>query len=189
MRPVRACGIHLLKIFVLVLTFTLTARGQSPSAVLDQSFAVGSGAGFPAIGTQNWPQIQAVAVQPDGKLIVAGTTVRTVNNKDVVVLRLTTAGALDASFGTGGIAIENYDGVNSDDDCRSVAFQSDGKIVIGGNVDAFPNTTGLKPIGLMLMRFTNDGALDPSFDGDGRTARLPCRQNSAGKAPSGSGNH
>ncbi|OQP62932.1 T9SS type A sorting domain-containing protein [Niastella populi] len=146
-----------------------TVVRYTSTGALDASFGTGGIATFD-ISSGSADAAHGLAVQPDGKLIVAGTTVRTVNNKDVVVLRLTTAGALDASFGTGGVVIENYDGVNSDDDCRSVALQSDGKIVIGGNVDAFPNTTGLKPIGLMLMRFTNNGVLDPSFDGDGKTA-------------------
>ncbi|WP_166437071.1 T9SS type A sorting domain-containing protein [Niastella caeni] len=146
-----------------------TVVRYTSSGALDGSFGTGGIATFD-ISSGSADAAHSLAVQPDGKLIVAGTTVRTVNNKDVVVIRLTTAGALDPSFGTGGIAIENYDGVNSDDDCRSVALQSDGKIVIGGNVDAFPNTTGLKPIGLMLMRFTANGALDPSFNGDGKTA-------------------
>jgi uncharacterized delta-60 repeat protein len=146
-----------------------TVVRYTSSGALDGSFGTGGIATFD-ISSGSADAAHGLTVQPDGKLIVAGTTVRTVNNKDVVVLRLTTTGALDASFGTAGITIENYDGVNSDDDCRSVAFQTDGKIVIGGSVDAFPNTTGLKPIGLMLMRFTNAGALDPSFDGDGKTA-------------------
>ena len=146
-----------------------TVVRYTSSGALDGSFGTGGIATFD-ISSGSADAAHSLAVQPDGKLIVAGTTVRTVNNKDVVVLRLTTAGALDPGFGTGGIAIENYDGVNSDDDCRSVALQSDGKIVVGGNVDAFPNTTGLKPIGLMLMRFTTNGALDPAFNGDGKTA-------------------
>ncbi|HEX6430836.1 MAG TPA: T9SS type A sorting domain-containing protein [Niastella sp.] len=146
-----------------------TVVRYTSSGELDGSFGTGGIATFD-ISSGSADAAHSLAVQPDGKLIVAGTTVRTVNNKDVVVLRLTTAGAPDPSFGTGGIAIENYDGVNSDDDCRSVAVQSDGKIVIGGSVDAFPNTTGLNPIGLMLMRFTTNGALDPSFNGDGKTA-------------------
>jgi uncharacterized delta-60 repeat protein len=165
-----------------------TVVRYTSAGVLDGSFGTGGIATFD-ISSGSADAAHGLAVQADGKLIVAGTTVRTVNNKDVVVLRLTTAGALDASFGTGGIAIENYDGVNSDDDCRSVAVQSNGRIVIGGNVDAFPNTTGLKPIGLMLMRFTTGGALDPSFDGDGRAAaNIAWTDNDFGMALALSGN-
>jgi uncharacterized delta-60 repeat protein len=165
-----------------------TVVRYTSSGALDGSFGTGGIATFD-ISSGSADAAHSLAVQPDGKLIVAGTTVRTVNNKDVVVIRLTTAGAPDASFGTGGIAIENYDGVNSDDDCRSVAVQSDGKIVIGGSVDAFPNTTGLNPIGLMLMRFTTNGALDPSFNGDGKTAaNIAWTDNDFGVAIALSGN-
>jgi uncharacterized delta-60 repeat protein len=165
-----------------------TVVRYTSSGALDGSFGTGGIATFD-ISSGSADAAHSLAVQPDGKLIVAGTTVRTVNNKDVVVVRLTTAGALDASFGTGGIAIENYDGVNSDDECRSVAVQSDGKIVIGGSVDAFPNTTGSNPIGLMLMRFTTNGALDPSFNGDGKTAaNIAWTDNDFGVAIALSGN-
>ncbi len=114
-----------------------------------------------------------MAVQPDGQLIVAGITkpdgVRG-NNSDVVVLRVATDGSLDGNFGTGGKAIANYKGLNSDDDCNSVALQSDGKIVIGGAVNDFPTSNLDKALGLLLMRFTTTGVLDVNFDGDGKAA-------------------
>jgi uncharacterized delta-60 repeat protein len=134
----------------------------------DGAFGAGGIATFDIVSGA-YDEAHSLAVQPDGKLIVAGTTKRGGNN-DVVVVRLTTAGALDASFGAGGKAIENYEGFNSDEDCRSVVLQSDGKIIIGGSVEAFPNTIHRNEFGLMLMRFTTTGTLDPTFDGDGKAA-------------------
>jgi len=50
-----------------------------------------------------------VAIQSDGKIVVAGKTYNGSDyNYDVVVLRCTTTGSLDATFGTGGIV--TYDG-------------------------------------------------------------------------------
>jgi uncharacterized delta-60 repeat protein len=131
----------------------------------DVSFGVGGIATFD-IGTNTYDEAHSMAVQPDGKLVVAGITKRG-GNSDVALVRLTTAGALDVTFDVDGKSIQNYVGFNSDDDCHSVALQSDGKIVIGGSVDAF---TGPKPYGLMLMRFTPTGGLDNTFDGDGKAA-------------------
>jgi uncharacterized delta-60 repeat protein len=145
-----------------------TVVRYTSAGVLDGTFGTG-GIATIDINSGASDAAHSLAVQPDGKLIVAGTTQRDANH-DVAVIRLTTAGALDGTFGTGGKAIANYNGTNSDDDCHSVALQSDGKIVIGGSVDAFPNTTGRNPYGFMLMRFTAAGALDPSFDGDGKAA-------------------
>ena len=144
-----------------------TVVRYTSAGVLDGTFGTG-GITTIDINSGAADAAHSLAVQSDGKLIVAGTTVRTPNH-DVAVIRLTTAGALDGTFGTGGKVIANYVGSNSDDDCRSVALQSDGKIVVGGSVDAFPNTNN-KPFGFMLMRFTSAGVLDPSFDGDGKAA-------------------
>jgi uncharacterized delta-60 repeat protein len=133
----------------------------------DNTFGTGGIATFDIASGQK-DDAHSLAVQPDGKLIVAGNTQR-VTNHDVAVIRLTTAGALDATFGTGGKLTANYVGSNSDDDCHSVALQSDGKFILGGSVDAFTNSNS-KPYGLMLMRFTSAGVLDPSFHGDGKAA-------------------
>ncbi len=133
----------------------------------DNTFGTGGIATFDITSGQK-DDAHGLAVQPDGKLIVAGNTQR-VTNHDVAVIRLTTAGALDATFGTGGKLTANYVGSNSDDDCHSVALQSDGKFILGGSVDAFTNSNS-KPYGLMLMRFTSAGVLDPSFHGDGKAA-------------------
>ena len=144
-----------------------TVARYTSGGLPDGTFGTGGKATFDIVTGQS-DAAHSLAVQPDGKLIVAGTTYRGAN-KDVVVIRLTTAGALDATFGTGGKAIANYVGLNSDDDCRSVALQSDGKIVVGGSVDAFPNSTN-KPLGLMLMRFTTTGTPDATFSVDGKAA-------------------
>lgn len=142
-----------------------TVVRYTSGGALDGTFGVGGIATFD-IGSATYDEAHSLAVQSDNKLIVAGITKRG-GNGDVAVVRLTTAGALDGTFGTGGKAIENYVGFNSDDDCHSVALQSDGKIVVGGSVDAFSSP---KPFGFMLMRFTAAGALDPTFDSDGKAA-------------------
>jgi uncharacterized delta-60 repeat protein len=146
-----------------------TVVRYTSGGALDGTFGVGGKATFD-IGTNTYDEAHSMAVQPDGKLIVAGIAKRgstSGGNSDVAVLRLTTAGTLDVTFGTGGKAIENYVGFNSDDDCRCVALQSDGKVVVGGSVDAFSNP---HPNGLLLMRFTPAGILDVNFDGDGKAA-------------------
>jgi uncharacterized delta-60 repeat protein len=146
-----------------------TVVRYTSAGALDGSFGVGGKAIFD-IGAGTYDEAHSLAVQPDGKLVVAGITKRgstNSGNSDAAVIRLTTAGALDGTFGTAGKAIANYTGFNSDDDCHSVTLQNDGKIVIGGSVDAF---TDPKPYGFMLMRFTTAGALDVTFDGDGKAA-------------------
>ncbi|OQP54580.1 hypothetical protein A4H97_21665 [Niastella yeongjuensis] len=150
--------------------FTLVR--YTSGGALDGNFGTGGIATFD-IGTGTFDEARSMAVQPDGQLIVGGITKpggARGNNSDVVVLRVTTDGSLDGNFGTGGKAIANYTGLNSDDDCNSVALQNDGKIVIAGCVDIFPTSNLDKKLGTMLMRFTPAGVLDVNFDGDGKAA-------------------
>jgi len=149
--------------------FTLVR--YTSTGALDPGFGSSGIATFDIGGTGTYDEAHSMAVQSDGQLVVAGITKRNSansGNSDAAVIRVTTAGALDVNFNTTGKVTANYTGFNSDDDIHSVALQNDGKIVIGGSVDAFSNPS--KPYGLLLMRFTAAGALDPTFDGDGKSA-------------------
>ena len=98
-----------------------------------------------------------VAVQPDGKIVVAGYTDRT----DVAVVRYNTDGSLDNSFGTGGKVTSGVLGVAHD-----VVIQPDGKIVIAGSV---PSDGPNDDFGdLLVARYLSDGRLDPSFGTGGQ---------------------
>ncbi len=68
----------------------------------------------------------ATAVQPDGKIIVVGTS-----TNDVGLFRFTTAGALDATFGNGGRVQTQFS--IAADSASDVALQNDGKIVVAGS--------------------------------------------------------
>ncbi len=104
------------------------------SGVLDASFS-GDGKVTTDLGGSS---AFAVAIQPDGKIMVAGG----------VLARYLPTGVLDASFGEGGI-VRTVFGV--------AAFQQDGKIV----------TAGTSADGFVLTRYLPDGNLDPIFGGDG----------------------
>jgi uncharacterized delta-60 repeat protein len=96
---------------------------------------------------------QALAVQPDGKVIVAGFT--SVGN-NAVVYRLTPRGKLDPTFdGDGAKGIDSGD----IEELYGAALQPDGKIVVVGR-------TGLNT-SAVLYRLLPNGSLDPTFDGDG----------------------
>jgi len=100
--------------------------------------------------TPTFAPVGDVAVQPDGKVIVASTA--TVGgHESFAVARYNTNGSLDNSFGTAGRATLNIDG--GDDEAAAVALQPDGKIVVAGN-------GGGK---ILLARFNSDGTPDPTF--------------------------
>jgi uncharacterized delta-60 repeat protein len=73
----------------------------------------------------------AIAIQADGKIVVAGRAENTVYAYDLAVARYTATGSLDGSFGTGGkvtATMQTY----SNNVAYGVAVQSDGSIVAGG---------------------------------------------------------
>ncbi len=75
----------------------------------------------------------AIALQPDGKILVAGT-----DGDGFAVARLMPNGVLDPSFGTGGKTTVNFTGV---DVARGMALQPDGKIVLVGETGPAGETT------------------------------------------------
>ena len=77
---------------------------------------------------------QAIAVQPDGKIILAGTT-SSGKTAQFAVVRLQPNGTLDSTFGRGGKAIVNVFPV-SEQLANAVALTSDGRIVVAGQIGA-----------------------------------------------------
>lgn len=69
--------------------------------------------------------------------------------------RAQTDAALDVTFGDKGKVTTSFIGAN--DEARAVAIQSDGKIVVAGSDGS----------DFLVMRYLENGALDPSFSGDG----------------------
>ncbi len=102
----------------------------------------------------------AVAVQPDGKILVAGYTGSGIDN-EFFVIRYNADGSLDNFFGRGGKASDN-DGDSGDDDrATSIAIQDDGKIIVAGN-DDIANSCNFQ-----IFRYNTDGSLDTTFGSGG----------------------
>jgi len=124
---------------------------------LDTSFS-GDGKALIPVGT-GADYGYSVALQADGKIIVAGTSVNSGAN-DFSVVRLNADGSLDTSFsGDGKLLIPVGSG---NDYGYSVAIQADGKILIAG-FSAVGNGNDFS-----IVRLNADGSLDTSFSGDGK---------------------
>ncbi|MGV3661370.1 MAG: choice-of-anchor D domain-containing protein [Prosthecobacter sp.] len=132
----------------------LTAAG-----VLDTTFDT-DGKVTTAIGTAT-DRAYSVAVQTDGNILVGGYAAMA--NNDFALVRYSTTGALDTSFGTGGKVTTAF-GTGSDVGWE-VAVQADGKIVLGGYANM-----GATGDDFALARYDTGGVLDATFDGDGRTS-------------------
>lgn len=122
---------------------------------LDPTFGTGGIATTP-IGAGNDNGF-AAALQPDGKIVVAGYA--TLASLDFAVVRFNDDGTLDGTFGTGGIVTVAVG--PSTDVANEVAIQADGKIVVAG----YTSNAGVFEIA--VLRLNDDGTLDTGFDGDG----------------------
>jgi uncharacterized delta-60 repeat protein len=102
---------------------------------------------------------RSVAVQPDGKIVAAGLSgAPECCTFDFAVARYNSDGSLDTSFGGDGTVVTPIS--PGSEFAADVVVQPDGKLVVGGDV----GSSG----GAMLVRYTGDGGLDSSFDGDGK---------------------
>lgn len=101
---------------------------------------------------------EAVLLQPDGKLVVAGTTKPGGETARVALVRFAADGSLDTGFGEGGKATVPIEGAEME---VHAALQEDGRIVVATAVGGE----------FRLARLLPDGAADASF-GEGGIARL-----------------
>lgn len=124
---------------------------------LDGSFGGGDGIHTTTIGT-NANQWDAVAMQPDGKIVVGGTVSDTAANWDFLVGRVNANGTSDTSFSGDGFVRLSL-GTNVDR-VHAVAVQPDGKIVVGGST--FVSSAAQH---FALARFNADGSTDTTFGG------------------------
>ena len=130
----------------------------NPDGTLDTSFG-NSGGKMITNSNNNGDHARSVAIQSDGKIVLAGAGDNT-GNDDFALYRYNTDGSLDSSFGTGG---KVFTAVGSGNDfAESVAIQSDGKIVVAGYSYNGSNDD------FALVRYNTDGSLDTSFDSDGK---------------------
>lgn len=117
---------------------------------------------------------KAMAVQADGKIIVAGTSTSTGGSSNIVIERFNSDGTLDATFGADGNSDGTPDGVvnldlgTSSDDAKAVAIQADGKIVVAGNSTPTGGSSNV-----VLARLDKNGKLDATFGADGNADGTP----------------
>jgi len=89
-------------------------------------------------------------------------------NADMATLiaKFTPAGALDATFGSGGFYVRNVQSGTSGELFRNLVVQSSGKIVAVGTVE-HPGAADARDRDIALLRINADGTKDASFGNDG----------------------
>ena len=131
-------------VIALLLSWPLPSRVRAASGELDLTFGSGGKTTTDfGLGDLGW----AVAIQTDGKIVVAGG-----EGQYFSAVRYNTNGTLDASFGSGGKVSLGLVGSG-----RAIAIQTDGKIVIVGN------TFVIGVSDFAVVRLNTNGSLDASF--------------------------
>jgi uncharacterized delta-60 repeat protein len=96
----------------------------------------------------------ALGIQPDGRIVVAGSYCNG-SNYDFALVRYNTDGSLDTGFGIGGIVTTSIG--SSDDKALALGIQPDGRIVAAGYSSNGSNYD------FALVRYNADGSLDTGF--------------------------
>ncbi|HSA59785.1 MAG TPA: hypothetical protein VLJ37_08890 [bacterium] len=123
---------------------------------LDASFGSGGKATTDLSGGAD--HINAIALQPDGKIVAVGFASLS-GNTDFALARYNPDGSLDATFGSGGKTSLDFGGR---DEADAVVLQPDGKILAAGS------SLGAASSDFALARFLSNGAPDTSFNLTGK---------------------
>ena len=155
-------------LLALLLSAPVTSAPASATAAgeLDPSFGTG-GKVTTDFGASE--SASAAAVQPDGKLVVAGLSGAGGGASifgDFCVVRYRPDGSLDAGFGVGGRVLVDFG--NTADGASAVAIQPDGKIVVVGSA----YSPGTSRTDIALVRFNADGTPDPNFGTNGKVTNV-----------------
>ena len=120
------------------------------------------------LGGTNDDTMRDIAVQPDGKIVMAGSAGFSTELIEGAVARLDTNGDLDADFGTTGKQYFLPSGMDSIR-LNAVAIQRNGRIVAVGDT----NLDGDTDRDLLVARLNADGTMDTNFNADGVRAYFP----------------
>jgi uncharacterized delta-60 repeat protein len=152
----------------IVVSVVNTATGDSgllrylPNGARDTTFGHGGFAAFPAgVGGDFEPKL---AMQSDDKIVAATDGTAPSGASAFAVIRFTANGALDASFGSGGVATSTFGAIGVQG-AQDVLVQGDGKILAGG--EGVSNTVEGEFDG-GLVRFNPDGSVDQGFGTGGQ---------------------
>ena len=136
----------------------LACAAPASASPLDATFGTGGIASIAQTDNQN---ARTTLVQPDGKLLVAGSTNVPAQQRDFALARFNADGTPDDSFGTGGFVQTTMDAAKHDE-IFALALQADGKIVAAGIV----TSGGAPEDDTAVARYNPDGSLDSNADAD-----------------------
>ncbi|HEV3365524.1 MAG TPA: delta-60 repeat domain-containing protein, partial [Acidimicrobiia bacterium] len=148
----RPVGALVAAVSVCSLLGVVASPAHAAAGDLDTSFGTG---GKVTTDFGGYEGASAVAVQSDGKIVVAGYTYGGV--EDFAIARYNANGSLDTGFGDDGKVTTDFGGYES----ASAIALADGKILVAGYTYG-----GVEDFA--IARYNFNGNLDTSFSGDGK---------------------
>ena len=166
--------------------YSNTSTGVEPGLV---KYALNHGANTtaatslatPTFSSYSADSYSAVDVDAQGRIYVVGTTDDSTwdsNNghQRLIIERYNVDGTLDTTFGNKTqVELTDFGGKNVTG--MDIKVQSDGRIVVMGQLDAVPDSWGINGTSTVdttvVARFNSDGSLDATFTGGGRAYILP----------------
>lgn len=136
----------------------LAAVRLAADGMIDTSFADG-GAFWTAFGGLGADTAEDLGIDAVGRIVATGLR----DGNDFGVVRLTTTGTLDPTFGTNGSVRTDFAGRN--ENAAAVLIQEDGKIVVvGSSLTGTPTDSRIA-----MARYLDDGGLDTTFGTSGQS--------------------
>ncbi len=148
---------NFISLLVLALLTTVSKNVNAQAGTLDTTFN-NVGIVTTDLGS-NKDEIDAIGVQSDGKIVVAGSSKLSASDYQFALARYFSDGILDTTFGNNGMVLTNFG--NSFDGALGLVIQSNGKILVAG----YSFEGGYD---FALARYNVDGSLDISFDTTGK---------------------
>lgn len=139
-------------------TASLMLIRYGPNGDPDSSFGVdGVVSTTFGLGTE----YEAIAIQPDGKLVVSCSSYANATSYDFAVLRYNGDGSLDDSFGTNGIVVTPIGPGATLEQAKALVLQPNGKIVLGGRSPNGSNNN------FVSVRYLKNGTVDTRWGVEG----------------------
>src|SRR5207253_782749 len=156
-RELRKAPVRMIRVAAtLIATLIAAAAASAAPGSLDSTFGAG-GKTTTSFGTGS-ADIYALVLQPDGKLVAAGSDV---SQSAFALVRYNANGTLDPTFGTSGTASTPI-GIDTSG-ASALVLQSDGKLVAAGN--AWKDTVDAD---FAVVRYNANGSLDTTFGAGGK---------------------
>lgn len=159
---------HKIHLFSAICCLLLTHRLHAQPATLDSTFGIQGKYAFEFPGMDTYGE--AICLQPDDKIVLAGSWDSHDNGFDAMIIRLNPEGSLDTSFGVGGYFFHTAS--EYAEFIRNIVYHNEYLYVSGDLKDSIGDSRTV-----FLLKLKTDGTLDADFGNSGQASYSPVGAN------------